>query len=393
MRRIRWRASNLHSLALSCSVAAPMGRASLKTKITAACLATLLASAAAYGVWSAYGGPKSTEKVKALPGSEQDEPFPGKSGYAVDPVVGIRRLRSTVAEMPMVALDGTDPQMSAKHRDEHGFLRQKPLPPLADAARVLVVGDSHVDGVVSTADNLTSLLEETATRKGTPTAFLNVGCGFYSVWQSVLRVCDLIPRYQPKAVVVVVFLGNDFLDLENRGMPHLDDELQPQPAAKDLPPETTSARRRRLGMIEQYRLLFWQGLNQAMYLMDHPERLAALQEKTGYAIDHMHEVAKANDVRVLWALLPSFDLVFPEHAKGLGDGAKDVIESGAQRRMRDAFVAELQKRDAKVVDLELAFRADGRAGTLYAKDFHIFRDGHRVAAEALGPAVDTLLGR
>ncbi|MFT4514339.1 MAG: hypothetical protein ACI89X_002923 [Planctomycetota bacterium] len=370
-----------------------MTRASLKTRIVATCVATLIASGLAYGVWSLYGGPKSTVKVQALEGAEKDELWQDQPSYAVDPVVGLRPTRSTVMRMPMVALDGSDVQAVVKHRDANAFLREKPLPALADAERVMVVGDSHLDGVVSTADNLTTLLEDAATEDNTPTAFLNAGCGFYSLWQSVLRACDLIPRHQPKVVVLLVFMGNDFIELDSQKMPHLDDELRHQQARVDAPPETTTARQKRVGMIEQYRWLFWQGLNQAMYLMDHPDRLPLLAKKAGHAIEHMEREAEAHDVRVLWALLPSFDLVFGDHAKGLGKGAESVVESGAQRRMRDAFVAELMKRGAAIADLEPAFKADGRATTLYAKDFHIYRDAHRVAAEALAAPINKLLGR
>jgi hypothetical protein len=96
---------------------------------------------------------------------------------------------------------------------------------------------------------------------------------------------------------------------------------------------------------------------------------------------------------VLWTLLPSFNLVFADHANGLGKGAESVINSGAQRRMRNAFVAELTKRGAVIADLDPAFKADGRATTLYAKDFHIYRDAHRVAAKALAAPINKLLGR
>lgn len=370
-----------------------MAKASLKIRIAAAAVATAIASGVAYGVWFVLRAPKSSANVELLPGSEQDVPWQGQRAYAVDPVVGRRPSRSCIVRTPMVALDGSDAQETVKHRDEHAFLRERPLPKLQDAARVLVVGDSHLDGVVSTEDNVTTLLEAMAAASGNKTAFLNAGCGLYSLWQSVLRACDLVPRYQPKVVVVLVFLGNDFLELDNPTVPHLDDELRHQQAVADAPPESTSDRRKRMGMIEPYSQLFWQGLNQAMYLSDHPERLPVLTRKAAHAIEHLEAVAAANDARVLWALLPSFDLVFADHARGLGKGAATVVSSGVQRRMRDAFVAELEQHNAAIVDLEPAFVANGKPLTLYAMDFHIYRLGHRVAAETLASPIDQLLER
>ena len=326
-------------------------------------------------------------------GTQVEQRWRGIRGYAVDPVVGMRPMGSMIVRFPMVALDGSDVQAVVKHRDANAFLREAPLPELQDAERVLLLGDSHTDGAVSTADNFATLMEGAATASNTRTAFLNGGCGFYSLWQSVLRACDLIPRYQPKVVVIVVFLGNDFVELDNLKVPHLDDQLRHQPGSENAPPESTSDRQKRMGMIEPYRGLFWQGLNQAMYLAEQPERLAVLTKKSAHAIEHMERVAREHSVRVLWALLPSFDLVFADHARGLGTGAAAVITSGSQRRMRDAFVAELTKRGAAIADLEPAFKADGRATTLYAMDFHVYRHAHQVMAKALAPVIDQLLDR
>ena len=370
-----------------------MARASLTTRITAAAVATVIATGIAYGIWSRFGGPRSSSQVELLPGAEDEVPWRGQRAYSEDPVVGRRPTRLSIVRTPMLALDGTDVQETVKHRDAHAFLRQRPLPNLQAADRVLMVGDSHLDGVVSTEDNLSTLLEDQAMAKGKPTVFLNAGCGLYSLWQSVLRACDLMPHYQPKVVVVVVFLGNDFLDMENPTVPHLDDELRHQPAVANAPPETTSDRMKRLAMVDPFSQLFWQGLNQAMYLLDRPERLPVLARKAGHAIEHMQSVATANHVDVLWALLPSFDLVFEEQAKGFGKGAEAVIRSGAQRRMRDAFVAELMQRNANVVDLDPAFRANGDLATLYAMDFHIYRLGHSVAADALAQPIAVMLRR
>jgi hypothetical protein len=72
--------------------------------------------------------------------------------------------------------------------------------------------------------------------------------------------------------------------------------------------------------------------------------------------------------------------------------ADEVVRGGAQRRLRDAFVAVLDAAGARWVDAEPAFRADGGI-TLYALDFHIWRRGHQRLFETLRAPVDELLAR
>lgn len=369
-----------------------MVSSSLRIKVMVATVATALASVVAYEVWCAMGGAKSSVRVEIAAGAEAEEHWRGQKAYAVDPVVGRRPSRSSTVRTPMVALDGTDPRETVKHRDANAFLRDTPLPDVEQAERVLVVGDSHLDGVVDTADNLTTLLERRAGERSKPVAFLNAGCGLYSLWQCVLRACDLLPKYEPKVVVVLVFMGNDFLELDNTTVPHLDDQLRLQPAVEGAVPETTSARLKAVELTSPYEQLFWQGLNQAEYVRQSPDRLPILMAKAGHAIRHMEQAANARGCRVLWAMLPSFDLAFPSHASGMGAGAARLVESGTQRRIRDGFAAQLKEAEVAVVDLEPPFRGNGDLD-LYAIDFHIYRRGHRLAAESLAKPIDRLLSR
>ncbi|MBI5851659.1 MAG: SGNH/GDSL hydrolase family protein [Planctomycetes bacterium] len=318
--------------------------------------------------------------VTVDPGVEPETTWDGKEALVVDPVAGFRPRRSSTQRMPMAALDGVAPEEIVKRRDAHGFLRDDELPATLERPSVLVVGDSHVDGVVNTAENFTALLEARLTAAGASCHVLNDGCGLYGLWQSVLRACDLLPLWRPKLVVVVVFLGNDFLDLENPTVPHLDDALHELAGGERTGPETTSARERELALPELFSQLFWQGLNQAAYLHRAPERIDALARKAGHAVETIETAAAAQGARVLWVLLPSFDLVFPDKVAGLGGRIQETVGSGAQRRMRDAFAAVLAS--LAVVDLEPAFLADGTLG-LYAIDFHVFRRGHQRMAEAL----------
>lgn len=351
---------------------------SLRAKLLLAATTTLLAGALAF---TAH---------RLLRGSE--ETWRGQQPYVVDPVAGLRCRSANTVRHPMTALDLSDPRPEIrKRRDANAFLREHDLPSPLDRPTVLVVGDSHVDGVVDTADNVTSLLEAASAASPAPYYCLNASCGYYSLWQHVLRARDLLPRWRPRVVVIVVFLGNDFVDLDNPLVPHLDDEGHELPATA-AGPETTSGRKDALALPEPHTELFWQGLNQALLLHREPARLAVWMRKAAHAVEAMERAAAAHDARVVWVLLPSCDLVFPEHAKTLSPLAAEVTAGGAQRRVRDAFAALLASHEARVVDAEPAFRADGRLA-LYALDYHVYLAGHRLLAQLLQPVLDGLLAR
>ena len=265
-------------------------------------------------------------------------------------------------------------------------MHELPGPP-----RLLLVGDSHLMGVVDNADNAADVLERSLrARAGLErAAVLNASCGYYSLYQDVLRARTLLDELAPRLLVIAVFLGNDFLELEDVGRPHLDDDGRERPTDAAPPPETTSARRRHLGLAGDD-LLFWQGLNQACYFELRPERFEPVLAKAKRCIELCEDLARGRELQVVFALVPSYDLVFPDRAAEKNEQVAKVVRAGWNGRVRDRFRALLDERGITVVDLVEGFRRDGR-DELYASDYHIGVEGHRQLAEALfEPAVAAL---
>lgn len=365
-------------------------KSSLSARLVLLATSTLLASAVGYATYSFLRPPPLAVTIE--PGVDDGPVWNDDPTFVVDEVAGFRPRRAMVTRFPMLAVDQSDRRDLVKHRNRDGFLRRDELPSPLDRQAVLMVGDSHLDGVVSTDENVATLLEAQLVAAGAPSYVLNAGCGLYSLWQSVLRARDLLQHHRPAVVVVVVFLGNDFFDLENKTVPHLDDELHELPPGVLTEPETTSARLQELAIPAPYEAAFWQGFNQALYLQQRPERLPILLRKAAHAVDVLEAAGQQHGARIVWALLPSFDLVFPEHAQGLGKVADELVRSGIQRRLRDGFTALLDERKAQVVDFEPAFRTDGKLD-LFALDFHVYVRGHRVMADTLREPIRALLQR
>lgn len=302
--------------------------------------------------------------------------------YVVDPVVGHRPKRSLAVRLHVGPLGG-EPVRARRLHNNLGLIRADDLFELPAAPRVLFVGDSHSMGVVANADNASDVLERRlrAAHADAPATVLNASAGYYSLWQLVLRSRTLADALRPQLFVLSVFLGNDLLELEDRGRPHLDDDLVERPAADPPPPQTTSAR------LEWLRLtgdepLFWQGLNQAAYLHLHPERLEPLLAKAGRCLDEAAALAARHDARLVVALIPSYDLLFPERVARCGERAMEAVRAGGNARLRAGLLARLAQRGIACADLHDALRADGR-DELYATDYHLFVAGHRLLAEAL----------
>lgn len=362
----------------------------MRTRLLLVAAATTLAGAVAYWIHDRYGGPRSTMQVTKA-ADDTEVTWRGQDAFVVDAVAGLRPRARTTIRLPTVGSGPDEPAETVKHRDRFGFLREDELPEPIDRPCVLVLGDSHIDGVVDTADNVSTRLERRSEADGQPLRVLNAACGMYGLWQHNLRGRVLIERFRPRVVVVVVFLGNDFLDLENPTMPHLDDALQEQPEGTLDSAEPVRRRRRDLDLPEDRQMLFWQGLDQARFLQQQPERRPFLLAKAKHAVEALEAAAAAHGAKVLWALLPSYDLVFPERTAALSAVAAQVVASGAQRQMRDQFVRLLAQRQATVVDFEPTFRAKG-GSALYASDFHVYRRGHELMAEALQAPLRALLG-
>lgn len=95
---------------------------------------------------------------------------------------------------------------------------------VAAAGDVVVVGDSFIEGE-STPDSMTfveRLQGELAGRTASASHVVNGGVIGYGPDQILLRISDELPRLRPRLLVVSVFVGNDFGDLQRNHLFRLD---------------------------------------------------------------------------------------------------------------------------------------------------------------------------
>lgn len=356
----------------------------LLPRVIVAGVSTIISGIVGYGVWVMFVAAEPRASVEVRPGAEAtSQP---QALFVGDAAIGSRPRRCIVVRSKIGPLFGED-IVATRHQNNLSLIREDDLPAQLGGPRVLLHGDSHMMGVVSTADNAASLLEGMLRdRPGLDEALvLNAACYGYTLYQYVLRHRTLRARLQPDLIVVVVFLGNDFLGLENTRIPHLDDELQERPPSDRPPPETTTKRMAALGLEHTVQLhgLFWQGLDQACYFHQNPGRLSPVKKKAVKVLELLKAEAVRDRVELMLVLLPSFDLVFPAFTKILETPlVREVVDSGVQAALHGWFKTAVAEAGIESIDLLPRMLEDGRKEQ-FANDLHLWIPGHRLVAEVL----------
>lgn len=191
-------------------------------------------------------------------------------------------------------------------------------------------------------------------------------------------------------IVVVVFVGNDFHELEDKSRPYLDDQLAESPAESPGSNAATAARRRRLGIPDRARELILQGLNQASYFEDAPERFPVVLAKALRAAELIEALAAEHGARCLFVLLPSCDMVYPTETRALGAEIAALVDEDWNTRIQDAFLAGLGRLGIGAMTVLPEFLGQ-REQALYAGEYHIWREGHVVLEAAIRERVTALL--
>jgi len=102
-----------------------------------------------------------------------------------------------------------------------------------ETPRVIVLGDSQLDGTVADNENMTSILEAELAAKGKQYEILNAATGSYSPYQSYLWFRHYGASLKPDIVIFGIFVGNDFAELLTPGRPRL---VSLSGSFKEVPP-------------------------------------------------------------------------------------------------------------------------------------------------------------
>lgn len=245
--------------------------------------------------------------------------------------------------------------------------------------RILVAGDSHVEGVVPQEETLTQRLEALlgAGLQGQSVEVLNAARGGYDFY-NYLGVLERNLDLEPHVFVLVVYGGNDFAGF-----------LPMHLYFKGL--ELPSAGEGWSNDLDLARRMYGQAIAQGYHQVGYFARARGARE---LALEGAVEVVSAaarlcgeHGIRFLCAYLPPIADVERERvAEGL-ELVEQILaltpeDVDSTDRLADSFLAQLTERGCDTLDLRPALRA--AEGPLYwLVDHHLATRGHGVAAQAL----------
>jgi hypothetical protein len=167
----------------------------------------------------------------------------------------------------------------------------------APTLRVLVVGDSHVDGICNNSENLCAIAEAEleSEHPGATVEVLNGARGGHSLW-NYLGVIERHRSLKPDVVVVTVFGGNDFTDVLMLG--HAFEGTHP----RGLTPES---RERRGEALTKSRYVLGQGYGTLLFFKDRPHELDFSFEVSLRILEKISRTCSDAGAELLLMYLPS----------------------------------------------------------------------------------------
>lgn len=303
--------------------------------------------------------------------------------------------------------------------------------------RVLVLGDSQTDGYVDNEASFSSLLErslgERLARQGRRLEVLNAGVAGYSPAQAFLWYDVHGAELRPDLVIVVFYPGNDVLDLLDPNKPNVDPETGRaiRPREQDESDDQVGPLAQlRLGLLARYAVqvgplagpwrqlglpgalsgaggfstetlaqvfrichgCYLQSLQQAVRAKRDPAAMQAALTRAGGILGRLNQEIRANDGRLVVAILPTRAQVEPALARAGRQAVAELVglaeaDLAYEDRVADSIEQALRAAELPGLPLRAALtEAAGTAGgepLYYTRDWHLNRRGHAAAAEAL----------
>lgn len=253
---------------------------------------------------------------------------------------------------------------------------------------VLVIGDSHTDGLVDAEQSFCTRLEQALRSTGASTwpEVWNTGVVGYCPY-NYLGVLEARAELRPAVAVVVLYGGNDFMEC----MPLW--RWNERRAPRSGPAREWD--RRKLGLVPRQHGALAQHFAQVLYFAGDAEEEARAAELMRAVAHDLRELASRAGAKLLCAYLPPPPVGQPRAfaaateelraSFGLPRAALEVCE-----RLAAAWLDELAELGVATLDLRGALRAEDEP-CYYALDWHLNGPGHALVARELRPRVESLL--
>jgi hypothetical protein len=266
-----------------------------------------------------------------------------------------------------------------------GFREDEPTRPAkeAGALRILVTGDSHIDGVVYNAESFPNVLEKSlrATMPGRTVEVINGGVGHFGP-QNYLGFLTKYLDLAPDLYVVVLYTGNDFLDAVRTAVTRGQLRIPERPP--EYMPRLTRAQARVPAAVDQ-------SLNQIYFFKAFPELEERACAIVAEQLEQVRALCAEHGIDLLVIALPGkIDVEYATDADRLDEVMSllglDAQDRTINQRITQALAALMSPKGVLILDPLPELRA--ASGPLYwREDHHLNVAGHAALAQAVLPRV------
>jgi len=272
--------------------------------------------------------------------------------------------------------------------NSHAMRRDSEPAAEAPILRVLVVGDSHVDGICDNSENLCAVAEAAleAAHPGATVEVLNGARGGHSLW-NYLGVIERHLSLEPDVVVVTIFGGNDFTDVLFLG--HAFEGTWP----RGLTPESKELRARAL---QESRYVIGQGYGTLLFFKERPLELDFSMKTTARILEEISRKCSDAGAELVLMYLPSpLSLPFerpphkePEVRAILGLGGPDLA---LPTEIRARLLSEAEALELDTLDLT-PLLSKCQDACFWRTDLHLSVTGHERVGQLLAQRLGALPG-
>lgn len=245
--------------------------------------------------------------------------------------------------------------------------------------RVIITGDSHIDGVLKNNESIAFVLEDGLNKINPEQKYevLNAGNGYFGP-QNYLGVYQKFVHFNPDLFIVTIYTGNDFLDAIR---------IEAENGRLNIPERPLGYYDKLWEIDELYTGFTGQLLNQLKFFDTYPEYVDTALQITQQSLLKINKLCKKDGIAMQIVLLPTkidteaqtdinrIDEVFAMMKFNESDLQKN-------RQMVVSLIEWLEKNSIPTIDLEESFK-NSNEELFWRADYHININGHRLMAEEI----------
>ncbi|MFT4540093.1 MAG: hypothetical protein ACI841_003552 [Planctomycetota bacterium] len=242
--------------------------------------------------------------------------------------------------------------------------------------RVLIAGDSHVDGVCGDSENLCAHLEHGLCEAGHDAHLLNAGMGAYSMYH-YLGTLERFPHLEltPDLFIVVMFGGNDLGAVP--ALYQIFDQQEPPRPSKTLRKLDNKSR-------PSYPAEYGQGFNPYCLFRALPSEIDVARKVFEGGLIDIQDLCEQHDIQLLLAYLQApvevRERLLTDRTEELMQKlAKPASELEPMPALSDEVLDFARTAGIEVHDLRPGFTASNEV-LYWSHDLHLNITGHRLAA-------------